>query len=258
MFRRLFGSKEKEQVVPLSERHIGDDTVVYSVGDIHGRVELLERLHDKICADAAGRSETRKVLVYLGDYVDRGLESRQVIEHLLAQGGDDLERVFLKGNHEDAMLRFLDETGIGRSWMGFGGDATLYSYGVDVFGAPPDGVDRMDHIQAQLREKLPQEHIAFLESLTLYHQEGGFFFAHAGVKPGQPLHQQDPNDLMWIRDEFLDSRSEFGKVIVHGHTIQPQPMVRPNRIGIDTGAFASGVLTCLVLSGAEHSFIQTP
>ncbi len=236
---------------------MGDETVVYAVGDVHGRADLLERLLVKIRTDAAQRSQGHKVLVYLGDYVDRGLESRAVIESLLAQGGDGLERVFLKGNHEDAMLQFLDSTEIGSSWMGFGGDATLYSYGVDVFGTPPEGVERLDHIQEQLRANTPPEHVAFLEGLELYHQEGDYFFVHAGVRPGLGLGDQDANDMMWIRDEFLNSTANFGKVVVHGHSIKPQPVVRSNRIGIDTGAFATGVLTCLVLAGAEQSFIQT-
>lgn len=257
MLRRLFKSRSLSPD-PVDPPSVGDETVVYAVGDVHGRADLLERLLVKIRTDAAQRSQGHKVLVYLGDYVDRGLESRAVIESLLAQGGDGLERVFLKGNHEDAMLQFLDSTEIGSSWMGFGGDATLYSYGVDVFGTPPEGVERLNHIQEQLRANTPPEHVAFLEGLELYHQEGDYFFVHAGVRPGLGLGDQDANDMMWIRDEFLNSTANFGKVVVHGHSIKPQPVVRSNRIGIDTGAFATGVLTCLVLAGAEQSFIQTP
>jgi serine/threonine protein phosphatase 1 len=257
MLRRLFQSRA-EPSAPVDPPRVGDDVVVYAVGDVHGRVDLLDRLVGKIRADAAARPQERKVLVYLGDYVDRGLESRQVIDHLLDQHGDGLERVFLKGNHEDAMLRFLDSTDIGPSWMGFGGDATLYAYGVDVFGAPPEGVERMDHIQQQLRGKISESHVAFLEGLELFHQEGDYFFVHAGVRPGFDLGAQDPDDMMWIRDEFLSSSENFGKVIVHGHSIKTEPVVRANRIGIDTGAFATGVLTCLVLSGTEQTFLQTP
>lgn len=257
MLRRLFQSRSSPSG-PIDPPGVDDETVVYAVGDVHGRADLLERLLDKIRADAAQRPQDRKVLVYLGDYVDRGLESRAVIDSLMGQSGDGLERVFLKGNHEDAMLQFLDSTEIGSSWMGFGGDATLYSYGVDVFGAPPEGVERLDHIQEQLRANTPPEHVAFLEGLELYHQEGDYFFVHAGVRPGLGLGDQDPNDMMWIRDEFLNSKDNFGKVVVHGHSIKPQPVVRANRIGIDTGAFATGVLTCLVLAGTEQTFIQTP
>ncbi len=257
MLRRLFQSRSAPSV-PVYPPRVDDDTVVYAVGDVHGRVDLLERLLDKIRADAAERAEERKVLVYLGDYVDRGLESRQVIDSLISQSGDGFERVYLKGNHEDAMLRFLDSTDVGSSWMGFGGDATLYAYGVDVFGAPPEGVERMDHIQQQLIANIPDDHVAFLEGLELFHQEGDYFFVHAGVRPGLGLGGQDPNDMMWIRDEFLSSSEDFGTIIVHGHSIKAEPVVRANRIGIDTGAFATGILTCLVLVGTERAFIQTP
>ena len=258
MLRRLFGSRDKDEAIRSTLKRVGEDTVVYAVGDIHGRAELLDRLLDKIRVDAAARPEQRKVLIYQGDYIDRGLESRQVIDHLIAQGDDDFERVFLRGNHEDAMLRFLETTEIGTSWKGFDGDATLYSYGVDVFGAPPDGLDRMDHIRNQLRDKVASDHIAFLEGLELSHEEGDYFFVHASVRPGIRLDKQDTNDMMWIRDEFLNSRQDFGKVVVHGYSIRPQPVVQSNRIEIDTGAFASGALTALVLWDSEHSFLQTP
>jgi len=258
MLRRLFSSRDDAAQAQPSVRRVDGDVVVYAIGDVHGRAELLERLESKIRADAESRPESRRVIVYLGDYIDRGLDSRGVIDQLIAQGDDGFERVFLRGNHEDAMLRFLESTDIGRSWKGFGGDATLYSYGVDVFGAPPDGVDKMEHIQAQLRENVPDEHLAFLKSLVLSHVEGDYFFVHAGVRPGLPLDHQSPNDMMWIRDEFLNSRQDFGKIVVHGHSIRPQPVVQSNRIGIDTGAFASGVLTALVLWGDQHGFLQTP
>lgn len=235
-----------------------DDSVVYAVGDVHGRADLLDRLHEKIAADAAQRPQARRVLVYLGDYVDRGLESRQVIERLVDPPADGFERVFLMGNHEDAMVQFLEDTQIGPSWLSFGGDATLYSYGVDVYAAPPEGVDRLEHIQAQLRAVLPESHRAFLDALVTSHLEGDYMFVHAGVRPGVPLHMQTGNDLMWIRDEFLYSRKDFGKVIVHGHSIETKPVVQSNRIGIDTGAFATGVLTALALAGTERVFLSTP
>ena len=255
MLRRLFSSREPALA---STARVPDDCVVYAVGDIHGRADLLDRLHAKIAADAAARPQRRKVLVYLGDYVDRGHESRQVIDRLLAPPADGLQRVFLKGNHEDAMLGFLEDVSIGPAWMGFGGDATLLSYNVDVHAGPPDGVDRLAHIQARLLERLPADHREFLRRLVLSHAEGDYFFAHAGVRPGVALTQQTAQDLMWIRDDFLYSRKDFGKVVVHGHSIEMEPVVTANRIGIDTGAFATGVLTALVLEGAGRSFLKTP
>lgn len=253
MLRRLFSSRPSAPAASLP-----DDCVIYAVGDVHGRADLLDRLHGKIAADAAGRPHSRKLLIYLGDYVDRGLESRQVLDRLIEPPEDGLERILLKGNHEDAMLQFLEDTGIGASWMGFGGDATLYSYGVDVFATPPEGVERLDFIQQRLRANMPDSHRDLLAGLKLWHTEGDYYFCHAGVRPGVALEAQDAQDLMWIRDEFLQHRKPYGKVVVHGHSIETQPVVTANRIGIDTGAFATGVLTALVLAGEERSFLATP
>ncbi len=253
MLRRLFSSRSSAPPAALP-----DDCVIYAIGDIHGRIDLLDRLHGKIAQDAAARPQPRKLIVYLGDYVDRGLESRQVLDRLLDPPQDGLERIMLKGNHEDAMLQFLDDTAIGASWMGFGGDATLYSYGVDVFGTPPEGMERLDYIQQRLRENMPDGHRDLLEALKLYYVEGDYYFCHAGVRPGVPLEAQKAEDLMWIRDEFLNNRKPHGKVVVHGHSIETEPVVTDNRIGIDTGAFATGVLTALVLSGRDRSFLATP
>jgi len=255
MLRRLFSSRNSE---PAAASAVPDGCVIYAVGDIHGRLDLLDRLHDKIAGDAARRTEPRKLLVYLGDYVDRGLESRQVLDRLLDPPADGFERILLKGNHEDAMLQFLDDTSIGSSWMGFGGDATLYSYGVDVFGTPPEGVERLDFIQQMLRDNLPQSHVVLLQRLQLCHVEGDYYFCHAGVRPGVALEAQSAQDLMWIREDFLQSRKPLGKIVVHGHSIETEPVVTANRIGIDTGAFATGVLTALVLAGQERSFLSTP
>jgi serine/threonine protein phosphatase 1 len=253
MLRRLFSSRPSAPAPSLP-----GDCVIYAVGDIHGRVDLLDRLHGKIAEDAAARPQSRKLLIYLGDYVDRGLESRQVLDRLIDPPRDGLERILLKGNHEDAMLQFLDDTAIGVSWMGFGGDATLYSYGVDVFGTPPEGVERLDYIQQRLRNNMPDSHRDLLAGLRLWFTEGDYYFCHAGVRPGVALEAQNAQDLMWIRDEFLQHRKPFGKVVVHGHSIETQPVVAANRIGIDTGAFATGVLTALVLAGEERSFLATP
>lgn len=235
---------------------VGAGTVVYAVGDIHGRADLLDRLLARVREDAAARSERRKVLVFLGDYIDRGPESRRVIDLLAAEDPDGPERVFLKGNHEDAMLGFLASPEIGFQWLGFGGAATLRSYGVDPHAAHVDG--GFELLRRELARALPLSHRRFLDRLALCHEEGDYLFVHAGVRPGIPLDRQDPDDLIWIRGAFLESREDFGKTVVHGHSIAPLPELRANRIGIDTGAFATGVLTCLVLRGARRAFIQTP
>jgi diadenosine tetraphosphatase ApaH/serine/threonine PP2A family protein phosphatase len=234
-----------------------DGTVVYAIGDIHGRADLLGDLHGRIATHAATAGRARKLVVYLGDYVDRGPNSRAVIDMLIEAPLEGFEPVYLKGNHEDAMLRFLDDTSVGPSWLGFGGQETLASYGIDLHAMAPGPGDWLDTIQAELRERLPSDHRRFLEHLALSHSEGGYFFAHAGVKPGVPLEDQRPEDLMWIRDAFLDSRRDFGAIVVHGHSIRRQPEFRTNRIGIDTGAVFTGVLSCLVLTGETRDVLQT-
>jgi serine/threonine protein phosphatase 1 len=231
-------------------------TVLYAIGDIHGRIDLLHALTRMIADDAASRAAPRRIVVYLGDYVDRGPDSRAVIERLLHQPMAGFESVHLKGNHEDFMLRFLDDAAVGPGWLAYGGRETLASYGIEP--PPPHGpVEDLFRAQHELNERLPPDHLDFLRALKLSHQEGDFFFAHAGVRPGVALERQREQDLLWIRDEFLLSQVPFGRVVVHGHTIVPEPEQRPNRIGIDTGAFASGRLTALVAEGDAQSFLHT-
>ena len=154
------------------------------------------------------------------------------------------------------MLRFLEDTAVGPPWLFYGGGQTLASYGVRPPEMPLNARDLL-RAQNELAERLPPRHRRFLVDLSLTHSEGDYFFAHAGVRPGVPLDQQTAQDLLWIRDDFLLSEANFGKIVVHGHTIVPRPDVRPNRIGIDTGAFASGHLTCLILEGSQLGFLQT-
>ncbi|MGE5538416.1 MAG: metallophosphoesterase family protein [Gemmatimonas sp.] len=247
--------RQKRAVEAAPEATAPEGTRIYAVGDIHGRADLLADLHRMIVADAA-TAPARKVVVYLGDYVDRGLQSRQVIDMLANEPLAGFERVHLKGNHEEAMLEFLADPRIGPSWTQFGGAATLMSYGAGrVTPASPESA--FAAAQAALAENLPPAHLAFLRDLALCREEGGYWFVHAGARPGVPLDEQSPEDMLWIRDEFLLSREAFGRVVVHGHTITDEPEVCVNRIGIDTGAFATGRLTCLVLEGAERRFLFT-
>ncbi len=231
-------------------------TRVYAVGDIHGRADLLRRLRNAISEDAGMAARARNVIVYLGDYVDRGPSSRDVIELLLNEPLSGFEEIHLKGNHEQFMLEFLDEPGIGAHWYPNGGDTTLASYGVGR-GASMAGRAGFSADRDQLRRKLPVEHLAFLRSLEMYHVEGDYLFVHAGIRPGRPLEQQEPRDLLWIRNEFLSSGVDHGCCVVHGHSISSDPEIRSNRIGIDTGAFYTGRLTGLVLDGAERRILQT-
>lgn len=250
MFRKLFSRGTR---APASDYTAPFDTVVYAVGDIHGRIDLLEDLEARIVRDAAGRSETRRVIVYLGDYVDRGYQSREVLDHLLAPGPEGFERVFLRGNHEDFLVGFLEDSAGARSWLANGGVETLMSYGVEVSTSEADA----PRLQADLKRALPDSHRAFLESLPSLHREGDYVFVHAGIRPGVDLEDQTPDDLHWIRGDFLDDTRDHGAVIVHGHTVVDDPVSRPNRIGIDTGAYATSCLTAVVLSGHDRDFLST-
>ncbi|MBI1273566.1 MAG: serine/threonine protein phosphatase [Alphaproteobacteria bacterium] len=249
MFKFLSKSAPKE---PSS---VGQNRV-YAVGDIHGRVDLLDQILIEIKADGAG-TQLPKQIVFVGDYVDRGMESRAVIDRLLTGLPAGFTGVFLKGNHEDAMLRFLGgDLEVGFDWLGFGGRETLFSYGIQVGFAGGD-MKGIEDVRKKFSSTLPPAHMDFFMKLQLMHRAGDYCFVHAGVRPGVPLGKQSANDLMWIRNEFLFSMAEFGGVIVHGHTISPEPEVKENRIGIDTGAYATSRLTCLVLEGAERRFLTT-
>lgn len=230
--------------------------IVYAVGDLHGRLDLLERLLPLIAADAAGSDAKRRFLVFLGDYVDRGPDSRGVIDRLMAGPLDGFEQVCLLGNHEAWLLDFLDDPGAGAGWLMNGGAETLASYGVRAgFGLTNRG--RLDAVRTNFLAALPADHRAWLQALPLMWRRGDYAFVHAGVRPGVALDDQDARDLVWIREDFLWSEADFGAVVVHGHSICDAPESLENRICIDTGAFASGRLTCVALEGVERRFLQT-
>jgi len=229
--------------------------VVYAIGDIHGEREKLDRLHRMILADARGRAATRRIAVYLGDYVDRGPDSAGVADRLIANPLPDFESVYLMGNHEDFLLQFLDAAGSMAAWFYNGGIQTLESYDVDIRG---DDVWMTDprRLQEEFRARLPLSHRAFFEALALHHIQGDYLFVHAGIRPGRALAAQSRADLLWIRDDFLASDADHGHVVVHGHTPCDEVEIRPNRIGIDTGAVYGGKLTALVLEGERRDFLQ--
>jgi len=242
--------------IELSQPTVPDDTVVYAVGDVHGCAALLRDLHDEIARDASSVRCRRRVLVYLGDYVDRGPASKEVVDILLDEPLDGFERHFLKGNHEAFLLDFLDDVEAGPGWLFNGGISTLRSYGVTVDQDFAMTVPALADLQERFAAALPDAHRAFYEGLERSHVEGDYLFVHAGIRPGVPLADQEEEDLLWIRDEFLASPADHGKVVVHGHTITWNPEFRMNRIGIDTGAFSSGVLTCLALEGREQDILS--
>jgi serine/threonine protein phosphatase 1 len=228
---------------------------VYVIGDIHGRDDLLAAMHARILADAADADDVERVVVYLGDYVDRGRRSFEVIDRLIAEPLPGFTMVALRGNHEDMMLDFL-EGPPDPLWLMNGGLATIASYGVDIDWNDL-ALSRLDPLRDAFARAVPDSHRAFLDRLRLLHVNGDYLFVHAGVRPGRPLDRQEPRDLMWIRGPFLATDSDFGKRVVHGHTIVARPEVRANRIGIDTGAFHTGRLTCLVLQGESLRFLST-
>jgi len=193
------------------------------------------------------------VIVYLGDYVDRGPDSKGIIDLLINAPLPGFEAIHLMGNHELEMLQFVQGDAPRFDWLSYGGLETLRSYGVE----PPRKLAAREHIRATFTAALPEAHRAFFRRLRHSHQEGDFFLAHAGILPGIPLDEQKPDDLMWIRAPFLKSDADFGKIVIHGHTIVERPEIRHNRIGIDTGAFRSGRLTAIVLQDGNIDFLKT-
>ncbi|MBS0219600.1 MAG: serine/threonine protein phosphatase [Proteobacteria bacterium] len=251
--RGLFGRREAARPgsIPVGE-------AVYAVGDIHGRFDLLQDLLTRIYEDASRHpSDSSRSLIFLGDYIDRGSESSSVVEALRRDPLPDFATVRLKGNHEEAFLAFLDGRTDGLDWLAFGGLETLMSYGVSLRHLPRTD-DAVGALRQSVAASVPPGHVELMRRCKLHHSVGDYLFVHAGVRPGVPLEAQRPVDLMWIRDDFLRSKIPLPqRVVVHGHTICDFPQDRPHRINIDTGAFASGRLTCLVLRGAGRRFIST-
>lgn len=234
--------------------HLPPGVAVYAVGDIHGRHDLLGALHARIVADAQDRVTTRRVIVYLGDYIDRGPDSRAVIDLVRSDLPQGFEKVRLRGNHEDLLIRFLHDPHAGRHWLLNGGETTLASYGIDVAAEMATG--DMQALQQRLHHRIPHRHRDFLEETQLSYRLGDYFFTHAGVRPGVPLDRQRAKDLLWIREDFLDTTVDHGAFVVHGHTPVLEPEIKSNRAGIDTGAVFSGRLTALALFDGEQKILQ--
>lgn len=233
-----------------------EGTVVWAIGDIHGRLDLLRVLVGAIRADLARTGAQRKVVVFLGDYIDRGPDSRGVIQYLTDLGADQsVEWHFLKGNHEETMMKFLEDPSVGAQWCDYGGDATLTSYGLSV-PSLKHKAESWPPLSADLDHKLTKRERAFLVSQELSVVVGDYFFSHAGARPGEPLESQAEDDLLWIRRTFLNSDVEFERVVVHGHSPTPEVHADRRRIGIDTRAYDSGVLTALRLSGPDRQIMQ--
>lgn len=255
LFRR--GGKRGNPMPRIETLAVPAQTVVYAIGDIHGQIGQLHQAIKWIADRAAARTAPALdvKVVFLGDYVDRGEDSRAVLDCLIGLEARFplIQWIFLAGNHEAAMLGFLDDPLEHAAWIGFGGAETLLNYGI----RPPvgSGARAIQKTRDQLCQSLPDSHLRFLRQLRHSHQCGDYFFVHAGLRPGVALHRQTPEDMLWIRDEFMNTPHWYGKCVVHGHTIETAPALHPWRIGIDSGAYCGGPLTCLVLTGNQRERI---
>lgn len=255
---RLFrgGGSDVPETSEPPANSLAEGERVYAIGDIHGRSdlldELLERIRDDLRSDPAPMAE----IVYLGDYLDRGDDSFGVLNRIADPSPDLPRATALMGNHERVLLDMLaGESEHAKAWRSFGGFETLRSYGIEPTAIP--GRHWFEHARDELAARMPAAHRALLESLAFAYDRPPYFFCHAGIRPGVPLAQQEPQTLLWIRDEFLRSEADFGRVVVHGHTPVPAPDVRRNRINVDTGAYKSGRLTCAVLEVGSVRLMQT-
>lgn len=227
----------------------------YVIGDVHGMLDLLEDLLAKIHAEMQHRPARKTLLVFVGDLIDRGPSSAEVIERLRTYRRHGIQPVFLLGNHEEVLLRIVrgDETLIA-SWLQFGGLQCLESYGVDESKLRGRSAQQIVEI---VRAAVPAKHIEFLESFIDSCRFGDYLFVHAGIRPGIELEFQSQADMRWIREPFLFDDTDHGFVVVHGHTISEEVEDRPNRIGIDTGAYRTNVLTALAIEGRNRWLIDT-
>jgi serine/threonine protein phosphatase 1 len=235
----------------MADKIDSNTTRIYVIGDIHGRLDLLEQMIGEIRRDN-DEHQGEGLTVTLGDYVDRGPDSCGVLD-CLARNPFATPYVALKGNHEELFENFLRNATFGSDWRRLGGLETLNSYGVSVARLMVG--KSYEEAAEQLKAVMPSEHINFLASLRTSLDVGNYFCCHAGIRPGIPFERQSEHDLLWIREEFLNSQIDFGKIVVHGHTPVEQPEVLPNRINVDTGAFATGRLTCVVLEGDRQRFL---
>jgi serine/threonine protein phosphatase 1 len=244
--------KLRRTKAPVTRPVVHDGLRIYAIGDVHGRADLLKKLFARIDADLQADPIAETMHVFLGDYIDRGKDSATVLD-LLIERASSHKMTFLKGNHELYLTEFLENPRILGAWAHYGALPTLASYGLaPTINANPQ---QQAELAARLGDAMPKSHSQFLASLKPSFICGDFFFVHAGVRPGTPLTRQSEDDLFWIRDDFLLHEEPFEKIIVHGHTPVREPDVRKNRINIDTGAYATGRLTCLKLEQDKILFI---
>ncbi|RWX75764.1 serine/threonine protein phosphatase [Neorhizobium lilium] len=246
-----------EQAAPRRRIDMGDNPPaypIYAIGDIHGCMDQLQRAEEKIATDIEVSGQSGPV-VLLGDYVDRGSASSQVIEHLVNPSALGLKRVPLCGNHDDIFGKFIEEPDLHLEWLALGGEQTLMSYGIDIHHVGLRQRGRNSKLKHVLAEAIPLSHKQFLENLPIHLKIGQYLFVHAGIRPEIPLQRQTDEDMMWIREPFLKEGPKLPLMVIHGHTPQPMPDLGPHRIGIDTGAFYTGKLTVLKIDGGQTRFL---
>lgn len=240
---------------------VKDRKLIYAVGDIHGRHDLLSKIIDIIQTDIDDYTSKygwcgRVIIVFLGDYIDRGFDSKAVIETLSNLDLQFAELVFLKGNHEAAILEFMENADAGLKWVHYGGRETLASYGIEL-PLNLETYDDWDEVQEKFLHTIPPYHLLFLRTLKTYRIEGEYMFVHAGMDPNKTLDQQTERDYLWIRSRFLKSTKKLPYIIVHGHTPESAPIWDGRRIGIDTGAYMSNKLTAVRLANGAVDFFLT-
>lgn len=250
----MLTQKTRNENIRLADARMPAGEIAFVVGDIHGRNDLLLSVIERIATQEYVPDYKTRHIVFLGDYVDRGKKSKEVVQTLVDLDLPDFNIVTLDGNHESSMRGFLEDPVKSKRWLYYGGDATLRSYGIDV---SLENLTEAGLIakSAEFGAALPESHREFLYGLTSHHSVGDFYFTHAGVNPKHALEDQSERDLMWIRSDFLTHDGLYEKVIVHGHSISAQPEFKNNRIGIDTGAFYSNTLTCLMLYGKSKEIL---
>lgn len=257
LLRRIFRggttagrAQPQRQRLSIDHRDYG---AVYAIGDVHGCYEALVEAENRIVSDGADIAG-QKLIVLLGDYVDRGKRSRDVLDHLCRPAPDGFHRIALCGNHDDAFLQFVHAPKDNIKWLAFGGEDTLYSYGVDAkyLMAQRSGIHALS---AAVMQAVPRSHVELLQAMPIVLSIGDVIFVHAGLRPGIALDAQSDEDLMWIREPFITKGPDLPWLVVHGHTPGISPVFASGRIGIDTAAFATGNLTVLKIAGGEPSIM---
>lgn len=248
--------RREPTVLKSPSRRLPDGMTLWAIGDVHGCLDLLHALATCVVEDAEARTDSKNIAVFLGDYVDRGPDSKGVLRYLcdLANTGN-VEWRFLKGNHEETMARFLSDPTVGQKWCDYGGDATLASYGL----ARPQMRHRIEawaSLSKDLDHCLTKSERNFIDTLEISFSVGNYFLSHAGAKPGVPLHKQSSKDLMWIRESFLNSRVQFERIVIHGHTPASVVYADDRRIGVDTKAYATGRLSAVRITNETCEVVQ--